>query len=121
VREGLRCYAAKCGIPKREFNISGQQSKFQQLQPLLFGAFERTFFTVLIAFQIPAVGAGLMLWVTVKMLSGWNRLAEDSFEARVRSFNALMMNLISLLFAVLGGLIIHGDIQISFLPWLPCE
>jgi len=112
VRWGLRKYAESYGITSSVFKITDFQKKRHTFQPFLVGVFERTFFTILIAYKVPAVGAGLILWITVKMVVGWSRYTIDTFDSRVRAFNALMMNLTSLLFAVLGGLIINGEIPL---------
>lgn len=115
IRKVLRRYVEWYGVPRNELGIDEETEIKHRLQPFLVGVFERTFFTVLLALNVQGVAAGLMLWVAAKMLSGWNRAQVDNFANRVRSFNALMMNLTSLMFAVLGGLIIHGDIKLWFL------
>jgi len=115
VQKGLRRYVKSYGIESSVFPITDFQKKRHTFQPFLVGVFERTFFTILIAFHVEGVGAGLILWITVKMLSGWNRYKRDTLKARVRAFNALMMNLTSLIFAVLGGSIINCDIPLLFL------
>lgn len=45
------------------------------VQPILIGLLERLFFTILIAFNVSGVAAGIATWILVKMVSGWNRLA----------------------------------------------
>ena len=116
IQIGLRKYAALYGITSLEFEMTDFQKARHKFQPILTGISERAFFTVLIAFQTPAIAAGLFLWITVKMISGWNRYTPDSLASRVRSFNALVMNLLSLIFPVFGGLFIHGDIKLWFIP-----
>ena len=48
------------------------------------------------------------------MVSGWNRYTgSDDTWRRMLAFNALITNLVSLLFAVLGGLIANGTIKLD--------
>jgi len=114
VRKGLYAYS-ELYVEKEKWCLSELDEKRHSLQPFLIGVFERTFFTVLIAFEVPAVGAALILWITAKMIAGWSRYTKDTIKSRVWAFNALLCSLISLLFAVLGGSIINCDILLSFL------
>ncbi len=107
---------------RRWFNVTVQRLKWQvppqavgriPVQPILIGILERLFFTILIAFNIPAVAGGLVTWILVKMVSGWNRFTgSDDLWRRMLAFNALINNIVSLLFAVIGGLIANGSIPL---------
>jgi len=83
---GLRKYAESYGITSSVFKIENFQKKRHTFQPFLVGVLERTFFTILIAFEVSAIGAALILWITVKMIAGWNRYTKDTFGSRVRAF-----------------------------------
>jgi hypothetical protein len=90
----------------------GQAAGRIPVQPILIGVLERLFFTILIAFNVSGVAAGLGTWILVKMVSGWNRLAGgDEVWRRMLAFNGLINNLVSLLFAIIGGLIANGTIR----------
>jgi len=44
------------------------------------------------------------------MASGWNRIAEGKTKYKMLAFNGLIVSLLSLFIAVLGGLIANGSI-----------
>jgi hypothetical protein len=114
VRRGLLiCF--KSIAPEKDWGLEPSKQKWLSLHRFLLGVFERSFFAVLVAFEVQAVAASLILWITVKMLSGWNRMQDPGLMAKVHSFNARLCNLTSLGFAVVGGLIINGNIQLCFL------
>ncbi|WP_126453446.1 hypothetical protein [Sulfuriflexus mobilis] len=76
------------------------------------GVIERFFFTLLVHFQLPGVPAAMLIWLTLKMVTNWNsplRKEADKNHTRL-AFSALLAGLISLGFAVYGGLISRGDI-----------
>ena len=75
------------------------------------GAIERLFFTLLIYFKLPGVPAAMLIWLTLKMVTNWNSpLRQETDKKHTRlSFTALLAGLISLGFAVYGGLIARGD------------
>jgi O-antigen/teichoic acid export membrane protein len=69
------------------------------------GFFERVVYTCLFALDISAAGAFVGTWILAKMVSGWNRLKRDEIQYRKRSFIGLLLNLISILFALAGACI----------------
>jgi hypothetical protein len=79
--------------------------------PITIGVLERIFFTIIVAYNVSAAAAGITTWIMIKMLSGWNRFQRDEYGYKVLSFNALICNLISLSFAVIGGLIMNRMID----------
>lgn len=86
----------------------------------LTGVVERLFFTLLVAFNISATAVSMIGWITVKMVTNWNArklnpAAEDQQEAINWAFSALLTGLVSMLFALLGGLIASGVISLPFL------
>jgi hypothetical protein len=78
----------------------------------LVGLIERTFFTVLVAFNVSATPVAMIAWVTVKMLYSWDIVWRERENITVRSLvlSALLGNLLSMLFALIGGLICRGSI-----------
>jgi hypothetical protein len=73
----------------------------------LVGTVERVFFTILVAFNISGTATAMIGWVTIKMLTDWHRILKPDAGVGLRSlaFSALLGNMISLFFALIGGLI----------------
>lgn len=75
------------------------------------GFIERFFFTLLVAFDVSGTGVAMMGWISVKMASGWNTRArsdgEEWAKAVGKSFIALLAGLVSMTFALIGGLVIR--------------
>lgn len=100
-------------VSRKGWDVPEEENERVPIQPVLTGILERLFFTILIAFNIPGVAGGLFTWIVVKMVSGWNRMTGGNETwRRVLSFNALINSLVSLFFAVLGGLIANGNISL---------
>ena len=83
--------------------------------PWLLGMLERLFFTVVIAFQVPGAAVAMMVWLTVKMAVNWNRPqapsnGEDWTRRSRRAMSALLAGLVAMGFALIGGLIVRGEI-----------
>ena len=78
----------------------------------LIGFTERTFFTILVAFNMSATAVAMIAWVTLKMLCNWNILLRERGNITLRSlaWSALLGNMVSMLFALIGGLICRGSI-----------
>ena len=110
---GLRCLFNKISCEKN-WEVPENEIDRVPYQPFITGIIERLFFAILIAFNTPGVAGGIFTWIVVKMLSGWNRMTGGNETwRRALSFNALINSLISLLFAVIGGLIASGRIPIK--------
>jgi hypothetical protein len=94
----------------------GEQKTYDDIvKPLdvpswLVGLLERTFFTVLVASDVSATALAILAWVTLKMAFGWNIVWRQRQSITVRSLavSALLANLFSMLFALIGGLICRG-------------
>jgi hypothetical protein len=82
----------------------------------LAGILERLFFTILVAFGGAAIAPALVLWMIAKMTTGWNRITKPGVFYRMLAFSGLISSLISMIFAVLGGLIANGSIPL-FTLW----
>lgn len=78
---------------------------------LPMGLIERFFFTIGVAFALPGIGVAMIGWLTVKMVTGWNRAeAEGGEPGKRRRMSALAGGLTSMFFATIGGLICAGRI-----------
>jgi len=76
----------------------------------LIGVIERIFFTIVVAYDISGAAVGMVAWITVKMVSSWNRpdrthAKEDAESAVQLSMAALLASLVSVTFAAVGGLL----------------
>ena len=69
------------------------------------GWFERTFFTLAILASVSGAITGMVLWMGVKMAAHWDTRTESGVEAM--RITALLGNLLSLFFALAGGLLIR--------------
>ena len=78
----------------------------QDIPPWLTGVIERLFFTVVVAFNVPGAVVAMIAWLAVKMATDWNRPGIPTTAAGAMS--ALLGGLVSMLFAVAGGLICSG-------------
>ncbi len=90
----------------------------------VMGLGERLFFTLVIAFWVPGAAIAMVMWITVKMVTGWNRpiptgkqndakVEKDELNKKVRQAMAtLFVDLVSMFFALVGGLIAAGQIWI---------
>jgi hypothetical protein len=76
----------------------------------LVGLVERTFFAVLVAFNVSATALAILTWIALKMAFSWNIVWREKGSITLRSlaFSALLANLFSMLFALIGGLICRG-------------
>ena len=73
----------------------------------LVGSIERLFFTILVAFNVSGTATAMIVWISVKMATDWQRILKPDGGLGIRSlaFTALLGSMISLFFAVIGGLI----------------
>jgi hypothetical protein len=80
----------------------------------VLGVIERIFFGALVAFDISATGAAMVTWILVKMATDWNRILAQKGESgpRALAFTSLSASMISLFFALIGGLICRTAIMI---------
>jgi len=69
---------------------------------------ERLFFTVVVAFDVSGAAIAMIGWITLKLATNWNRPGTQSQEQWSKwsawAFSALIGGLVSMLFALLGGL-----------------
>ena len=88
-------------VTRLRARIGANESGLTGVSPSLTGLIERLFFTVIVAFDISGTATAMMGWLGVKMASNWNRTALPDPGA----FSALLGGLVSLFFALVGGLV----------------
>lgn len=74
------------------------------ISPWLLGIIERTFFTTIVAFEGP-VAAAMIGWITLKMVTDWNRSGIERKNASPFALSGLIGSLVSMFWALIGGLI----------------
>jgi hypothetical protein len=79
---------------------------------LLIGTLERLFFTLIIAFDVTAAAVAMVAWLALKMATNWNR--PNASHTPTEALTGLLGGLISMLFALIGGLICKGDRVVIF-------
>lgn len=79
----------------------------------VLGVIERIFFGALVAFDISATGAAMVTWILVKMATDWHRILAQKGELgpRALAFTSLSASMISLFFALIGGLMCRTAIM----------
>ena len=86
-----------------------KDTKGKRVPPWVTGVVERLFFTCFAAFSFQAAPGAMITWIGLKMLTNWNRLsspdAAENQKQRALAFSALLGGLVSMLFALIGGLI----------------
>lgn len=99
-------------VVKRNEQIAGIYIDQLAVPPWLTGYIERSFFCTLVAFDISATAAGMLTWILIKMATDWHRLLGQGVESkfcmygpRSLAFASLLAGMISLFFALIGGLI----------------
>jgi len=86
-------------------------SIIRDVPPQLVGLVERLFFTLIVAFNVSGAAVCMAVWITVKMTSTWHRLLrENNPWAGPFALSSLLGNLVSMLFALIGGLVCGGKI-----------
>lgn len=80
----------------------------------VLGLVEGVFFTVAVAFNLPGVVIAMIAWMVAKMAAHWGS-AESEVQPNIAAvrFSALLGSMISLFFAMIGGLICSGRIWIE--------
>ena len=71
----------------------------------LTGAVERLFFAGLIGLEVSGVPTAMVGWLALKLATNWNHPDwKERPNARTFAFSALLGGLVSMFFALLGGL-----------------
>lgn len=73
----------------------------------LTGIIERLFFMIVVAVNVAAAPSAMIGWLALKLATNWNHPDwKDTPDARTHAFCALLAGLISMMFAMAGGLLI---------------
>jgi hypothetical protein len=80
----------------------------------LAGFLERTFFIIVIFYDGANAASAMITWLFLKMATGWNLLSNNEPTHRKLAFCSLHAGLISMLCALVGGLIIGRLYDIDF-------
>lgn len=84
--------------------------KNQSWSSIAIGFVERTFFFIAVANGIGGSAVAMIGWTTFKNLSYWKAFFDESNSTTVRQFQfVIMANLVSLTFAMLGGITCKND------------
>ncbi|MFB0521205.1 MAG: hypothetical protein ACETWD_07240 [Desulfatiglandales bacterium] len=83
-----------------------EQAERDRLIPLLLGVFERLIITTLVGWKVPGTGAFIAGWFGLKSAGGWSSWSKGTTYGRATFFAGLLGSMMSLLFAIVGGLII---------------
>jgi hypothetical protein len=79
----------------------------QDVPPWLTGSLERFFFTVAVAFNVSGYVVAMIAWTALKMATDWNR-PQGASHNPAGAWTALLGGLMSMFFALLGGLVCGG-------------
>lgn len=107
----LRCYLKIAPVPKSDNDVL-------HVPAWITGVIERVFFTTVVAFEVPGAAIAMIGWLTLKMVTNWNRPgrnAEEDKTAVPRAFSALLAGLVAMLFSMLGGLVCSGKLPLPYL------
>lgn len=79
----------------------------------LTGVVERLFFTILVGLNVAGAPASMVGWLALKLATNWNHPDwKDKPDARSYAFSALLAGLVSMLFALFGGLLCAGKLPL---------
>ena len=80
----------------------GQRYEYEHFDMIL-GTVERIFFTLAVTFSVGGAIVGMMAWISMKMITNrhWQR---KPVKSRDRSLCSLLSSMVSMSFALIGGL-----------------
>lgn len=73
----------------------------------LTGLIERFFFTFIVAFDVSGTAIAMLVWMTLKLTRNLEILKEVDREKNESIYSGILGSMISLFFALIGGLIIR--------------
>ena len=90
--------------------IVDEEPNYRILIPLSIGVVESLFFTIGVAFNLSGVMIGMVAWMGAKMAAHWGKESQEHQVSNIVTvrFLVLVGTMISLLFAMIGGLICAG-------------
>ena len=74
--------------------------------PVLIGLFERVIITTLIGWDVSGSASFIGAWIAIKTAGGWQTWSKGTIYGRATLFAGLLGNAMSILFALIAGLII---------------
>ena len=92
--------------------IGNEEPRYRIFIPLSLGVLENLFFTIGVAFDLSGVMVGMVAWMGAKMAAHWGRESKEHQVKNIETVRFLVLGgtMISLLFAMLGGLICSGKL-----------
>ncbi len=106
----LKVLRLRLGIPPKPRLSAGGKG----IPSWLTGAVERLFFTVLVGLQVSGAPTAMIGWLALKLATNWNHPDwKDKPNARTFALSALLAGLVSMLFALLGGLVCAGTLSLG--------
>jgi hypothetical protein len=96
--------------------INFRRPTYPGIPVLVTGTIERLFFLVAVAFNLSGVIVAMIGWIGVKMAAHWGARQEANEQQAVDSIyavriSAILAGILSLFFAMVGGLICAGAIR----------
>ena len=90
--------------------IGDEDPSYRLFIPLSIGVVENLFFTIGVAFNLSGVMIGMVAWMGAKMAAHWGKESPEHQVTNIVTvrFLVLVGTMISLLFAMIGGLICAG-------------
>ena len=90
--------------------IGDEVPSYRLFIPLSIGVVENLFFTIGVAFNLSGVMIGMVAWMGAKMAAHWGKESQEHQVSNIVTvrFLVLVGTMLSLLFAMIGGLICAG-------------
>jgi len=76
----------------------------------LTGTIERLVFTMIVAYNVSGAAIAMMVWLGLKMATGWNENIKTP-SGKIPAIHSLFTGMVSLLFALIGGLFISAGFR----------
>ena len=80
----------------------------KSVPPWLTGIIERLFFTIAVAYNVGGSITAMILWIAIKLGANWGPDDGRASAFRFRIVSGALGGLVSMLFALVGGLIAGG-------------
>ena len=110
---GALCTWAFLKLLRKYVGLPQKAKEGASVPAWLTGVVERLFFAVLVGLNVAGAPAAMVAWLALKLATNWNHPDwKDKPEARSYAFSALLAGLVSMLFALLGGLVCAGKLCI---------
>ena len=98
---------------RQDLNIKALQEPGEhKVSSIVTGLLERLLFTFLVAFDISGTAIAMIVWLATKMTINWDKIShpKDNPEIRSLTLSALLAGLVSMFFALVGGLVCRGQL-----------